>query len=76
VILAGGLSPENVYGAVKAVQPFGVDSCTGTNQVDRRGKGIRFKKDPARVKAFVQEVRRAEKDLDDLERPKEEKESI
>lgn len=63
VILAGGLSPENVYEAVMAVRPFGVDSCTRTNAVDASAGSVRFKKDLNRVKAFVQEVRRAEKDL-------------
>ncbi len=62
VFLAGGLSPENVYEAVMAVKPFGVDSCTRTNAVDS-GRPVRFKKDHNKVKAFVQEVRRAEKDL-------------
>jgi len=63
VIVAGGLSPENVYEAIMTVRPFGVDSCTGTNRVDQSGNGVRFTKDPGLVKAFVQEVRRAEKDI-------------
>jgi phosphoribosylanthranilate isomerase len=63
VILAGGLSPENIYEAIIAVKPFGVDSCTRTNAVDSSGKPVRFKKDHDKVAAFVQEVRRAERDL-------------
>lgn len=63
VILAGGLSPENIYEAIIAVKPFGVDSCTRTNAVDSNGRPVRFKKDPDKVAAFVREVRRAEKDL-------------
>ncbi|NVL90486.1 MAG: hypothetical protein HWN69_05745 [Desulfobacterales bacterium] len=63
VILAGGLSPENVYDGVTAVRPFGADSCTRTNALNSDGKPVRFKKDPARVKTFVEEVRRAEKNL-------------
>jgi phosphoribosylanthranilate isomerase len=60
VILAGGLSPENVYEGLVAVGPAGADSCTQTNKRDKRGNPIRFEKDFERVKRFVQEVRRAE----------------
>jgi phosphoribosylanthranilate isomerase len=63
VILAGGLSSENVYEGVMDVKPFGVDSCTRTNKVDSSGRHVRFKKDLDKVRAFVQEVRRAEKTL-------------
>jgi len=61
VVLAGGLSPENVFDALVVVAPAGADSCTHTNRVDQNGNPIRFKKDFARVKKFVDEVRRAEK---------------
>jgi phosphoribosylanthranilate isomerase len=63
VILAGGLSPENVYAGVMAVKPAGVDSCTRTNQIAADGKPVRFKKDMGRVMAFVAQARRAQKDL-------------
>jgi len=65
VILAGGLSPENVYEGITTVRPFGADSCTRTNAfaLNGNGKPVRFKKDLAKVKTFVEEVRRAEKDL-------------
>ncbi|MCP4680869.1 MAG: hypothetical protein GY864_00880 [Desulfobacterales bacterium] len=61
VVLAGGLSPENVYDAVTMVLPAGADTCTQTNKVDGDGNPIRFKKDFFKVKKFVEEVRRAEK---------------
>jgi phosphoribosylanthranilate isomerase len=61
VILAGGLSPQNVYTALEQVRPAGADSCTQTNAVGGDGRPIRFKKDFKRVKAFVREVRRFEK---------------
>jgi phosphoribosylanthranilate isomerase len=60
VILAGGLSPDNVYEGLKEVGSAGADSCTQTNKRDKRGNPIRFEKDFERVKKFVQEVRRAE----------------
>ncbi len=50
VILAGGLNPENVSAAIKAVRPWGVDSCTGTDV-------CRGKKDLAKVAAFVKAAR-------------------
>jgi phosphoribosylanthranilate isomerase len=61
VILAGGLSPENVHEAILATHPAGVDSCTGTNATDADGIPVRFKKDMARVRRFIQEARRADK---------------
>ncbi len=63
VILAGGLGPKNVYEALLAVAPAGADSCTRTNQVDRNGESLRFRKAFGKVKMFVEEVRRAEKAL-------------
>ncbi len=52
VILAGGLTPENVAEAVKLVQPYGVDVTGGVE----KEKGI---KDHAKIKKFITEVRRA-----------------
>lgn len=63
VILAGGLSPDNVYEAAIRINPAGVDSCTQTNAVGENGKPIRFNKDLAKVRQFVEEARRAEKIL-------------
>ncbi|MBN1101838.1 MAG: hypothetical protein JXL84_00340 [Deltaproteobacteria bacterium] len=60
VILAGGLSPDNVYEAMLRVAPFGADSCTLTNRVDEAGNPVRFQKDFGKVERFVMEVRRAE----------------
>lgn len=66
VILAGGLSPDNVYDAICEVNPAGVDSCSGTNDRGEDGHPIRFKKDFKRVKRFIDEVRRAQRALCDL----------
>lgn len=51
VILAGGLTPENVAEAVKLVQPYAVDVASGVE----REPGI---KDHAKMKKFITEVRR------------------
>ena len=61
VILAGGISPDNVFDGIMHVRPAGVDSCTRTNAVDSEGCLIRFKKDFGKVKRFVDETRRAER---------------
>ncbi|MBI3241701.1 MAG: phosphoribosylanthranilate isomerase [Chloroflexi bacterium] len=52
VILAGGLSTENVRGAIEAVQPSGVDSNTATNM-----PGSPVAKDMDRIRAFVAAVK-------------------
>ena len=61
VILAGGITPDNVFEGIMKVMPAGVDSCTGTNASDAKGRSIRFKKDLEKVKHMVSETRRAEK---------------
>ena len=50
VILAGGLSPDNVEEAIKQVRPWGVDSLTHTN---RDLGDHKFEKDLEKVKQFV-----------------------
>jgi phosphoribosylanthranilate isomerase len=63
VILAGGISPENVYDALLKVRPAGVDSCTLTNDRNKNGSPVRFKKDPEKVKRLITEVQNAEKNM-------------
>lgn len=53
VILAGGLSPANVEQAVTMVRPFAVDVSSGIEKAPGE-------KDPARMRAFVAAVRRAD----------------
>ena len=49
VILAGGLSPENVQEAISKVKPWGVDSLTHTNKFLEDGS---FTKDIEKVREF------------------------
>jgi phosphoribosylanthranilate isomerase len=60
VILAGGISPDNVYDAIGRVKPAGIDSCMQTNARDSHGKPIRFRKDMDRIRRLLDEVHRAE----------------
>ena len=56
VILAGGLSPDNVADAIQQVQPWGVDSLTRTNLPLGDGK---FRKDLEKVKKFVERAKKS-----------------
>ncbi len=50
MLLAGGLTPENVQEAICQVQPYGVDVSSGVEQSPGR-------KDPAKIRDFIQSVR-------------------
>ena len=55
VILAGGLTPENVTAAIEQVGPWGVDVATGVEA--KRGEP--GQKDARKVKAFIDAAKRA-----------------
>ena len=50
VILAGGLSPENVQEAIKVVKPYAVDACSALESDPG-------KKDQQKVSTFIQTIR-------------------
>ena len=52
VLLAGGLTPDNVAERIRAVRPFGVDVASGTES----SPGV---KDAAKVASFVIRAREA-----------------
>ena len=56
VILAGGLTAENVCEAISRVRPFAVDVSGGVE----KGKG---QKDGKKIEAFIQAVNRADREL-------------
>jgi phosphoribosylanthranilate isomerase len=52
VIIAGGLTPENVSWTIKTAKPWGVDTSSGVE--------VGGKKHVARIRAFIEAVRRAD----------------
>jgi phosphoribosylanthranilate isomerase len=53
IVLSGGLTPDNVGGAIAAVRPFAVDTASGTEAAPGR-------KDPQKMTAFFRAVSAAD----------------
>ena len=60
VVLSGGLSVVNVAEAIRRVRPSAVDVSSGVEARDAAGQPIKGVKDPARIAAFIEEVRNAD----------------
>ncbi|MFA5028344.1 MAG: phosphoribosylanthranilate isomerase, partial [Candidatus Methylomirabilota bacterium] len=54
ILLAGGLTPENVAEAVRRVRPYGVDVSSGVERAPGR-------KDPRKLEEFIAHVRSADR---------------
>ena len=52
IFLAGGIGPDNIADAVRTVQPYGIDLCSGVETT-------RGQRDPAKVRRLMREFRRA-----------------
>ena len=50
IVVAGGLNPDNVADAIRALRPWGVDVVTGVEAAPGR-------RDPSKLKAFVENAR-------------------
>jgi phosphoribosylanthranilate isomerase len=58
IILAGGLTPENVNRAISIVRPYAVDVSTGVEEKDTPGK-----KNQGKLTEFIRQVQNADSDI-------------
>ena len=62
IILAGGLTPDNVAAAIRKVRPYAVDVSGGVELADAQGRVTKGIKDAAKMAAFIQGVNSANSD--------------
>ena len=60
LVLSGGLNAGNVGAAIRLVRPWAVDVSSGVEAIGDDGKPAKGIKDPARIRAFIEEVRHAD----------------
>ena len=60
LVLSGGLSAANIGDAIRRMRPWAVDVSSGVETIGADGTTIRGSKDPARIAAFIEEVRNAD----------------
>lgn len=61
LVLAGGLTPENVAEAITLTQPYAVDVSGGVEKIDAAGLPQKGIKDAAKIEAFIEAVNAGEK---------------
>jgi phosphoribosylanthranilate isomerase len=60
LILSGGLTSGNVGAAIRQLRPWAVDVSSGVEATDTKGHPRKGIKDPAKIAAFIEEVRHAD----------------
>ena len=60
LVLGGGLDAGNVAEAIRRVRPWAVDVSSGVEARGADGRPVKGIKDPARIAAFIEEVRHAD----------------
>lgn len=60
LVLSGGLSPDNVARAIRALRPWAVDVSSGVEASGPDGRPRAGIKDAAKIAAFIEEVRHAD----------------
>ena len=60
LVLSGGLTPQNVGAAIRALRPWAVDVSSGVEESGDDGRPHKGIKEPAKIAAFIRGVRDAD----------------